>query len=437
MKSRTSVTICMIAFIVSMFFASAQAAKSLTLLTVQGAIGPASADYLIRGIEKGQDSELILILLDTPGGLNQSTRDIVQAILNSGPPVVTYVAPKGARAASAGTIILYASTIAAMAPGTHLGAASPVSLTDMGSNEKKDKNEKPSTMNLKVENDALAYIRSLAQLRKRNVDFAEKAITDAATMTASEAKKNNVIDLLADNQKDLLKQLDGMRVEQNMQTITLETAGLVVDEVKPDWRTRFLLIITDPTVAYLLLMLGIYGIFFELINPGVIVPGVIGAIAILLALYALQLLPINYAGLGLIILGISFIIAEAFAPSFGMLGIGGTISFVIGSVLLIDTEVQAYQIAWPAIWAVAVVNILVFITAFSLLVRSRRRDSMNGLHAMIDEEGEALEMLSGEGQVKINGEIWAATSDQPIERGKKVRVSGAEGLTLEVREIKK
>lgn len=411
---------------------SALFAAKVTELSVKGGIGPATADYLIRGIDKGKDSELILIKLDTPGGLDKSTRHIVQYLLSSPVPVAIYVTPSGARAASAGTFLIYASTIAAMSPGTHLGAASPVSLTGGMGGEKDDKQ---TTMEKKVMSDAVAYIRSLAQLRNRNIDFAEKAILDAATMTASEALEAKVIEFIATDTADLLKQVNGLSVIQDSREIKLNTANVVIEQIQPDWRMQFLLMITDPTVAYLLLLLGIYGIFFELMNPGLIIPGVVGAVSMLIALYALQLLPINYAGLGLIILGMAFIVAEAYSPSFGMLGMGGTLAFIIGSILLIDTDHEGYQIAWSAIWAMAAANIIIFITLFSLVMRSRWRKSLHGTVALINAQGQALEDIDLQGQAMIQGEIWTVRAKTPIKAGKRIRVVGVKGLTLEVEDI--
>ncbi|KTD13999.1 nodulation protein NfeD [Legionella israelensis] len=420
-------------FFILLFNTSFLFAVKVTELNIKGGIGPATADYLVRGIEKGKDSALILIKMDTPGGLDKSTRQIVQEFLSSPVPIVVYVTPSGARAASAGTFLLYASTIAAMTPGTHLGAASPVSLTGGMGGEKKDQQ---STMSKKVMNDAVAYIRSLAQLRNRNVEFGEKAILDAATMTASEALKANVIDIIAKNTSSLLQQLNGVVVTQKGQTIKLNTSNVEIEKIQPDWRMRFLLMITDPTVAYLLLLLGIYGIFFELMNPGFIVPGVIGAVSMLIALYALQLLPINYAGLGLIILGIAFIIAEAYTPSFGMLGMGGTLAFIVGSIMLIDTEHEGYQIAWSAIWAMAAANVMLFLIVFSLVMRSRWRESMHGTHALINQQGQALEDINLQGQALIKGEIWTVKAQSPIKAGKAIKVIDAKGLILEVEEIR-
>ncbi|KTD19592.1 transmembrane protein [Legionella londiniensis] len=401
-------------------------------LSVQGGIGPATADYLIRGIDKAQGAELIILKIDTPGGLDKSMRQIVKSILTSETPVVVYVAPSGARAASAGTYLLYAGTLAAMAPGTHLGAASPVSI---GGGMGEDAKDKQSVMNQKITQDAVAYIRTLAQLRGRDPDFAEKAVLNAETLTADEALRKKVINYIADNRQHLLSQLHGVTVVQDGRQVKLNTRNANVVDLKPDWRMRFLLVITDPTIAYLLLLLGIYGIFFELMNPGFIAPGVIGAIAMLLALYALQLLPVNYAGLGLILLGVIFIVAEAFVPSFGVLGFGGTVAFLVGSILLIDTEHEGYQIAWSAIWAMAAANVLFFIVLLSMLVRSRRKPVRHGTEALLGAQGRTLEPINLQGQAVIHGEIWHVQSKKPIGADKTVIVVGADGLTLKVEEI--
>ncbi|OCH99543.1 NfeD family protein [Legionella jamestowniensis] len=410
-------------------------ANKIVEMEIKGAIGPATADFVNRGITKGQDASFILIIIDTPGGLDKSMRLIVQDILTSKVPVVTYVAPNGARAASAGTFIVYASTVAAMAPGTHLGAASPVTLSGDGFTGKEDKKEQSTAMDKKVTNDAIAYLRAIAQLRGRDSAFAEKAILNAATLTANEALQSGVINLIATNKADLFKQLDGMEVSQAGRKIKLLTKNAEVTKLTPDWRLRFLQVITDPTVAYLLLLLGIYGIFFELVNPGFVVPGVVGAVAILVALYALQLLPINYAGFSLIVLGILFIIAEAFAPSFGALGLGGTAAFVIGSILLIDTEQDSYQIAWSAIWAMAAVNLIVLLSLATMAIKSRRRKPQHGVNILLGAEGRALSNIDPHGQAVIRGEIWAVYAQQPIAANKPIKVVATHGLQLEVEEI--
>lgn len=415
-------------------FAPVSWANKIVELTVNGPIGPATADYLSRGIDNAQKATLILIVIDTPGGLDKSTRQIIQSILNSKVPVVTYVAPSGARAASAGTYLVYASTVAAMAPSTHLGAASPIDLTAAMGSESKPAAAK-TTLEKKVTNDSLAYLRSLAQLRNRNPEFAEKAVQDAMTLTADEALQTKVINFIAKDKNDLLTQLNGQIVTQDGQKIQLATDRAEIESRPPDWRTRFLEIITDPTVAYFLLLLGIYGIFFELINPGYMLPGVVGAIAFLIALYALQLLPVNYAGLALILLGLAFITGEAFAPAFGALGLGGTIAFILGSILLIDSDTQGYQIAWSAIVAMAAVNLLILFTLISMIIRSRKSKLKHGVEILIGAEGRALGAIDSYGQAVIRGEIWSVYTKKSIAADKRIKVIAAQGLQLEVEEI--
>jgi len=409
-------------------------AAKVVELNIKGAIGPATTDYIVRGIDASQDAQFILITLDTPGGLSQSTRLIIQKFLSSKVPVVVYVSPNGARAASAGTYLLYASTVAAMAPGTHLGAASPVNLGVGFLSEKKEDQPK-TTMDKKITNDAVANMRSLAQLRSRNLDFAQNSVLKAATLTSSEALNLGVINYIAKDKDDLLAQLNGITVIQANQKITLNTTNADIQQINPDWRTRFLTVITDPTVAYLLLLLGIYGIFFELMNPGYVLPGVVGAVAMLLALYALQLLPINYAGLALIIVGIMFMIAEGVTPSFGALGVGGTVAFLLGSIMLIDTEYATYQIAWPAIWGMALANIIVFVVLLGMVVKSRAQAERNGLIVLVGANGRALGEINLKGQAVIRGEIWSVQSKSPIAADKSIRVIAASDLVLEVEEV--
>ncbi|HAU1152065.1 TPA: nodulation protein NfeD [Legionella pneumophila] len=408
-------------------------AAKIVELNINGPIGPATVDYLERGIKSSQDADLIVILIDTPGGLYDSTRNIIQLFLLSDVPIITYVSPTGARAASAGTYLMYASTLAAMAPGTQMGAASPVSLGTGFSEGEKDEKKK-SVMENKVTHDAVATIRSLAQLRGRDPDFAEKAVTEGKSITANEALNKGVINYIAKNRNDLLSQVHGIKVSQNNKTITINTESPDIQVINPDWRTRFLSVITNPTVAYLLLLLGIYGIFFELVNPGYVLPGVVGAVSMLFALYALQLLPINYAGLGLIILGILFVIAEVFTPSFGALGVGGTVSFILGSIMLMNTEHIAFQIAWSAIWAMAVLNILIFVLVLGMLVKSRNQKIRHGLETLVGAKGRALGDINLEGQAVIKGEIWNVHSSSPIAANKSIKVTRASGLLLEVEE---
>ena len=413
-------------------FSQADAAKVVEI-TIKGPIGPATADYVERSITHAQNADLILVLLDTPGGLDEATRIIIQKFLTSKTPVVTYVAPKGARAASAGTYLLYASTLAAMAPGTQLGAASPVNLGNglvAGDNE----NKHPSTMDKKITNDAVATIRSLAQLRGRNLSFAQKSVINAESITATEALKTGVINYIATDEADLLSQLNNVTVMQNNQKITLNTLNNSIEVVSQDWRTHFLSVITNPTIAYLLILLGIYGIFFELINPGYVLPGMVGAVSMLLALYALQLLPVNYVGFSLIILGAIFIMAEGFTPSFGALGVGGTIAFVLGSILLINTDNGDYHIAWSVIGAMALVNIMIFVFLLGMVVKSRHQTVKNGLIMLVGAKGRALGDINLQGQAVIRGEIWSVYSKSPIASDKNIKVILTSGLLLEVEE---
>ncbi|WP_454781486.1 NfeD family protein [Legionella sp. WA2022007384] len=421
-----------ILLILILVYTSCSYATKVVELNIKGAIGPATADYVIRTIDNAQHADLIIVTLDTPGGLDESTRIIVQSFLSSNIPIVTFVSPNGARAASAGTFLLYASTLAAMAPGTQLGAASPVNLATGFSDTASQ--DKQTTMEKKITNDAVATIRSLAQLRGRNPDFAQKAVLNAETMTAPEALKERVINYIANDEKDLLAQLDGVSVVQNNQKIILNTSNAQIELIKPDWRTQFLSIITDPTVAYLLLLLGIYGIFFELVNPGHLFPGVIGAISMCIALYALQLLPINYAGFFLILLGIAFIVGEAFVPAYGSLGIGGTIAFIIGSIMLVETDNQMYQIAWSVIGAMAVVNIIFFVFLLGMVVKARSQSVKHGLIVLIGAKGHTLGNINLEGQAMIRGEIWSVHSKLPIAANTPIKVIGISGLKMEIEE---
>lgn len=406
-------------------------AAKIVELQIKGPIGPATADYIVRNVDNAQKADLILITLDTPGGLDEATRIIIQKFLSSNVPIVTYVSPNGARAASAGTYLLYASTLAAMAPGTQLGAASPVQVGASGLIDESNSG-KQSTMDKKITNDAVATIRSLAQMRGRNLDFAQKSVLDAETLTSNEALKDGVINYIALDNKDLLAQLNGVSVVQNNQKIKLNTENAQIKLILPDWRTRFLSIITDPTVAYLLLLLGIYGIFFELVNPGHVVPGVIGAISMCIALYALQLLPISYAGFFLILLGIAFIITEAFVAAYGSLGVGGAIAFIIGSIMLMDTDNKVYQIAWSAIAAMAFINLFFFVTIIGMAIKARQQRVKNGLSILIGAKGHTLGEINLKGQAMIHGEIWSVYSKQFIAANKPVTVIKTSGLLLEI-----
>lgn len=432
----------------ALLLAAPASAEMVRVLTVQGPISPASADYLLRGIARAIDDQahLIVIEMDTPGGLDTSMRDIIKAILASKVPVATYVSPKGARAASAGTYILYASHIAAMAPATNLGAATPVELVPSGqpgSPEKPADSGKPDAKKpaeappgdakmRKAVHDASAYIRGLAELRGRNVEWAERAVREAVSLPATEALELKVIDLVAADLDDLLRQINGRVIRMNGQTVALDTTNASIEHVKPDWRSRLLAVIGDPGIAYILMLLGIYGLIYEFSNPGMLFPGVVGGICLLLALFALQVMPINYVGLALMILGIVLMISEAFIPSFGALGVGGLIAFIIGSVMLIDTDVPGYGIPWALIVPVAAASGLFSFFAVGMAVRARARPVVTGAEEMIGAAGEILEDLEHEGWAHLHGEQWRVRSSVPLKRGSTVRVRARNGLTLDV-----
>ncbi len=440
--------------LVVVWASGAQAAGTAIRLDLEGALGVATAEFIIDGIEtaQAQDASLIIIRMDTPGGLVEPMRDIVQSILGSDVPVVTYVSPGGARADSAGTYILLASHIAAMAPTTHLGAATPVSLTgedvsptentpeeqidDLDEDAEEAEPDAPdSAMGRKVLNDSIAYIRGLAEAHGRNADWAEEAVRDAATLTSTEALELNVIDLIADDQAELLQAIHGREVKVNNEAFTIESEGLTVETLEPSWRLKILNTIASPEIAILLLMIGLYGLLFEGYNPGAIIPGVAGVICLLLAAYALQVLPVNYAGLALIIVGMILIIAEAFVPSFGALGLGGITAVIFGSIMMFDSGVPGFGISMTFVIGMALVAGLFLFWLVSFLLKLRRRGPVSGRESIVGGIATATESFAGDGHVWLESETWAARSLVSIEKDQKVRVRAMKGLVLEVEPI--
>lgn len=424
-------------------------ARAAVVLSLDGIVGPASADYVARGLAGAAAQHALVVLrIDTPGGLDASMREIIRAILASPVPVLAYVAPGGARAASAGTYILYASHVAAMAPATNLGAATPVSLgggfTPSDDKTEPDKTDakapadggKPATprnaAEYKAINDAVAYIRALADLRGRNADWAEQAVREAASLSASQALARNVIDIVAEDTPALLAQADGRTVRVGAANVVLHTSGLALVERGPDWRTRLLGVITNPNLALILLMVGVYGLIFEFMSPGALFPGVLGAICLLLGLYALSVLPLSYAGAGLVALGAALMVAEIFTPSLGALGVGGALSFVLGATMLVDADTPAYAVSLPLVGGVAVASLgLTFLIA-RLALRSRRAPQVSGAQGLVGRRGRVLSWEHDQGYVAADGERWRARGPAGLAAGDAVTIHAVQGVTLHV-----
>ncbi|WP_375776316.1 nodulation protein NfeD [Bradyrhizobium sp. ma5] len=448
-KAALVVAIALVALVVSIGPGTAADNNRLALtISIDGAIGPASASYVKDGLAKAAErhAEIVILRLNTPGGLSTSMREIITDVLASPVPVVGYVAPSGAHAASAGTYILYATHLAAMAPGTNIGAATPVQIGPMpslpgGTPDKDGKDQKDGgtppttkdTMTAKVTNDAVAFIRSLAELRGRNADWAEKAVRDAATLSANAALQAHVIEFTAHDLADLLRQVDGRTVEvAGGKTLRLATKDAVIEAIDPNWISRVLAVITDPNIAFVLLMVGIYGLIFEFMSPGAVAPGVVGTICLLLGLYALNMLPINYAGFALMLVGMALLAIEAFNPTV-VIGLGGIVAFVLGAAMLFRIEAPGYQLSWPLIGIVAAMFTGLILVVLGALRRARNGPLRTGAQAMRGLPAEVLDWSETSGHVFTNGERWQARGTEAFKAGETVQVANIVDLTLVVR----
>jgi len=409
---------------------------------VKGVIGFTSAQHLERSVEraKAEKASLIIMRIDTPGGLVSSTRDMIQTILASPIPIVGYVAPSGARAASAGTYLMYASHLAAMAPATHLGAATPIQMGAPGitpsPSEKKDQPSEPDAAERKLINDAVAYLRGLAELRNRNADWAEKAVREGATLTSTKAQEEKVIDFIAPDLREVIDKAHGRTVTTSAGTVTLDTRDKRIVSVEPTWQMQVLEVIANPNVAFILMLLGIYGIIFELLNPGALFPGVIGGICLVLALTALTVLPVNLGGIALLLLGIALLAAEAFAPGFGVLGIGGIVAFILGGLFLFDpdqVDIQ-FEVSRPLVVGAAIASAIILAGVLGMAMQSRKREVQTGGEQLIGSTAEVVEWSGHAGRVRVLGEIWLAESDVELARGDRVKVTAREGLKLTVKQ---
>lgn len=400
-------------------------------LIVDGVVSPVMSEFIVNSIEDAENAEatLVVIELNTPGGLDPSMREIIQKILASEVPVAVYVSPPGGRAASAGTFIAMAAHIAAMAPNTSIGAAHPVTIGMGGEDAGED-------MVAKVTNDAVSYIRSLAKTRGRNEDWAERAVRKSASLHAEDALEEGVIEYVADDLEDLLAQLDGAEIKIGDRAVELELKNYVIEEIRPGFRQQFLAVITNPNIAYILLILGFYGLIFELSNPGAILPGIAGGICIILALYGLATLPVNYAGVALILFALLLFVAEVKVTSHGMLAIGGALSMLLGSIILIDTPVGYLRVSLSVIVPAVVTTVLFFLFAVGMGIRAQRRKPTTGDRGMVGSYGRAETPVGpAGGRVFVHGEYWSATADGEVPQGSQVEVIEAKGLVIKVKRI--